>query len=78
MTNSQNETLSWLQALCHLTASGYEQKAVVAQPADVLFDTLAEKLSRRQATMAQFLQVPANDNLSLHFRFVQSRKKFGR
>jgi hypothetical protein len=61
-----------------LTASGYEQKALVAQPADVSCNTLADKLSRRQATMAQFLQVPAKDNLSLYYGFVQSRKRIGR
>jgi hypothetical protein len=35
---------------------GYELKALVAQSADVSCGTLAEKLSRRQDTMAQFLQ----------------------
>jgi hypothetical protein len=32
---------------------------LVAQSAGSGPDTLAEKLSRRQATMAQFLQIPA-------------------
>jgi len=50
---------------------------LVAQPADVSSDTLAEKLSGRQATMAQFLQIPAKDNLSLDYGFVQSRKRVG-
>jgi hypothetical protein len=32
---------------CQLTASGYKQKALVAQPADTSPGTLARKLSRR-------------------------------
>jgi hypothetical protein len=31
-----------------------------------------------QATMAQFLQVPANDKIVSVAGFVESRKKFGR
>jgi hypothetical protein len=62
-----------------LTASGYEQKALVAPSADVSCNTLAGKLSRRQATMAQFLQVPAKDKFVSVAGFVQSRNnEFGK
>jgi hypothetical protein len=54
--------LSWFCAYgLNITASGYEQKALVAQPADTSPGTLGSKLSGGQATMAQFLPVTAND-----------------
>ena len=52
---------------------GYEQKALVAQSADVSCGTLAGNLSRRQDTMAQFLQIPANDKTVPGDETVQSR-----
>jgi hypothetical protein len=48
---------------------------LVAQPADVSCDTLAEKLSRRQATMAQFLQILAKDKIVSVAGSVQSQKE---
>jgi hypothetical protein len=62
-----------------LTASGYEQKALVAQPADTCPGTLGRNCPGGLATMAQFLQVPAKDKIVSVAGFVQSRSLgFGR
>jgi len=64
----------------NITASGYEQKALVAQPIRLRVPVLyPESSPGGQDTMAQFLQIPAVENLSLHYGFVQSRNyKVGR
>jgi hypothetical protein len=41
-----------------ITASGYEQKALVEQPADSSPDTLAEKLSRRASHHGAIFAIP--------------------
>jgi hypothetical protein len=45
----------------HITASGYKQKALVAPSADTSPGTLGRICPGGQATMAQFLPVPAKD-----------------
>jgi hypothetical protein len=62
-----------------ITASGYEQKALMAQPADTSPGTLGGICPGGQATMVQFLppdsyRDPAKDKFVTVNGFVQRRK----